>query len=107
VMPRIKSSTHHCLNHEAFVHLSPEIMQRVRRESSAINELWVYPYEGKCTVMFKDGHIYEYTGIKRRALFNVLVNPTISLGKWVNKNCVHSFDSHQEWVGHESPWLPA
>ena len=61
-------------------------MQRVKRESSAINELWVYPYEGKCTVMFKDGHIYEYTGVRRRALFNVLVNPSVSLGKWVNKN---------------------
>ena len=62
-------------------------MQRVKRDSSSINELWVYPYEGRCTVMFKDGHLYEYTNVSRRALFNVLVNPSVSLGKWVNKVC--------------------
>ena len=86
--------------------LSSHIMQRVKRESSSINELWVYPYEGRCTVMFKDGHLYEYTNVSRRALFNVLVNPSVSLGKWVNKNCVNNHDAGYEWVGHESPWLP-
>ena len=86
--------------------LSSHIMQRVKRDSSSINELWVYPYEGRCTVMFKDGHLYEYTNVSRRALFNVLVNPSVSLGKWVNKNCVNNHDASFEWVGHESPWIP-
>ena len=86
--------------------LSSHIMQRVKRDSSSINELWVYPYEGKCTVMFKDGHLYEYTNVSRRSLFNVLVNPSVSLGKWVNKNCVNNHDASFEWVGHESPWIP-
>ena len=78
-------------------------MQKINRKSSAIDELYVYPTQGKVTVMFKDGHIYEYVNVSRRAILNVLTNAKVSLGKWVNKNLINNDRVSFEWVGVESP----
>ena len=74
-------------------------------KSSAIQELFVYPLEGKCSVMYNNGHIYEYSNVSRRAIFSILTNDKQSIGKWVNHNC-KTKGVTCEWTGHESPWIP-
>ena len=71
-------------------------------KSSAIQELFVYPLEGKCSVMYNDGNIYEYSNVSRRAIFSIIANDKQSLGKWVNHNC-KTKGVTCEWTGHESP----
>ena len=73
-------------------------------KSSAIQELFVYPIEGKCSVMYNNGHIYEYSNVSRRAIFSIIANDKQSIGKWVNHNC-KTKGVACEWTGHESPWM--
>ena len=73
-------------------------------KSSAIQELFVYPLEGKCSVMYNNGHIYEYSNVSRRAIFSIIANDKQSIGKWVNHNC-KTKGVTCEWTGHESPWM--
>ena len=73
-------------------------------KSSAIQGLWTYPLEGKVTVQYTNGHIYEYSGVSRRAIFSIVTNDKQSIGKWVNHNC-KTKGVTCEWTGHESPWL--
>ena len=75
------------------------IMQRINRASSAIKELFVYPYQGRASVMFNDGHMYDYENVSRRAIMNVLMNTKVSLGKWVNENLVNKDGVTFEWAG--------
>ena len=73
-------------------------------KSSAIQELFVYPLEGKCSVMYNNGHIYEYSNVSRRAIFSIITNDKQSIGKWGNHNC-KTKGVTCEWTGHESPWF--
>jgi hypothetical protein len=41
-------------------------------------------------VEFASGHAYEYTNVSRRAIANLLMNRNMSLGFWVNQNCINS-----------------
>ena len=40
--------------------------------------------DGTCLVTYKDGSVYEYTSVSRRALINLVTNTNISLGRWIN-----------------------
>ena len=73
-------------------------------KSSAIQGLWTYPLEGKVTVQYTNGNIYEYSGVSRRAIFSVIANDKQSIGKWVNHNC-KTKGVTCEWTGYESPWM--
>lgn len=66
-----------------FISVSP-------RTSDAIAALQVNPVEGVALVEFENGYAYEYTKVSRRAIINLLLNPNMSLGFWVNKNCINS-----------------
>ena len=59
-----------------------------RRTSDAIAHLQVSPILGVALVEFDNGYAYEYTNVSRRAIANLLLNPNMSLGFWVNNNCV-------------------
>jgi hypothetical protein len=59
------------------------------RSSSAIRCLLVDPIRGTATVEFKNGYAYEYTNVSRRAIANLLAQPNMSLGFWVNKNLLN------------------
>jgi hypothetical protein len=59
-----------------------------RRTSDAIDNLMVSPILGVVLVEFANGYSYEYTNVSRRAITNLLLNPNMSLGFWVNQNCV-------------------
>ena len=58
------------------------------RTSDAIACLQVSPVLGVALVEFANGYSYEYTGVSRRAIANLLLNPNMSLGFWINQNCV-------------------
>ena len=48
--------------------------------------------DGTCLVTYKDGSVYEYTNVSRRALLNLIINDNISLGRWIN-DCLLFVDS--------------
>ena len=58
------------------------------RTSDAIEQLLVSPALGVVLVEFTSGHAYEYTHVSRRAICNLLMNRNMSLGFWVNQNCI-------------------
>ena len=58
------------------------------RTSDAVAVLQVSPVLGVVLVEFASGHAYEYTNVSRRAIANLLLNPNMSLGFWVNQNCI-------------------
>ena len=55
------------------------------RTSDAIDSISVSPLRGIVRATFSSG-TYEYTGISRRAILNLIANPNMSLGLWINEN---------------------
>ena len=60
------------------------------RSSSAIKDLKVDALNSKALCTFTNGRVYEYDNVSKRAIINVLFNPDVSLGFWVNNNLVNS-----------------
>ena len=60
------------------------------RTSSAISSLQVDGLKKQAYVTFKNGKSYAYGNVSTRAILNVLFNPDVSLGFWVNNNLVNS-----------------
>ena len=60
------------------------------RTSSAVDSLQVDALNKQAYVTFKNGDSYAYGNVSTRAIINVLFNPDISLGFWVNKNLLQS-----------------
>ena len=58
------------------------------RSSDAIDSMQVSPILGVVLVEFSNGYSYEYTNVSRRAILNLMCNPNMSLGFWINANCV-------------------
>ena len=56
----------------------------VRRPSDAINFITVDLLEATALVEFASGERYSYSRVSRRAILNLLMQPNISLGFWVN-----------------------
>tara|TARA_R100000458_G_scaffold22917_1_gene20492 strand:- start:21 stop:311 length:291 start_codon:yes stop_codon:yes gene_type:complete len=59
------------------------------RTSSAIKKLSVDALSGEAIVTFTNGLEYLYENVSKRSIINVLFNPDVSLGFWVNNNCVN------------------
>ena len=57
------------------------------RSSDAIAHIQVSPILGVALVEYSNGYAYEYTNVSRRAILNLMANPNMSLGFWVNANC--------------------
>lgn len=60
------------------------------RSSDAISCLLVDPIRGTACVEFTNGYSYAYTNVSRRAILNLIANPNMSLGFWVNANLVNA-----------------
>ena len=60
------------------------------RSSSAIKELKVAALNSKAECTFQNGLTYSYENVSKRAIINVLFNPDVSLGFWVNNNLVNT-----------------
>ena len=65
------------------------------RTSSAIQDLQVDGLNSQAIVTFKNGNTYVYGNVSRRAILNVMFNPDVSLGFWVNNNLVKSDRAEQ------------
>ena len=65
------------------------------RSSSAIKNLQVDALNSKALCTFTNGRCYEYENVSKRAIINVLFNPDVSLGFWVNNNLVNSQRAEQ------------
>ena len=60
------------------------------RTSSAIEDLQVDALNKQAIVTFKQGNTYLYDNVSTRAIVNLIFNPDVSLGFWVNNNLVKS-----------------
>lgn len=60
------------------------------RTSDAVYFMTANPLTGVVNVTFNGGRSYKYTNVSRRAITNLLLNPNMSLGFWVNENCVNA-----------------
>ena len=56
------------------------------RSSDCVERMFVDPINAVVQVAYAKGNIYEYTHVSRRAILNLLMNPNMSLGFWVNHN---------------------
>lgn len=65
------------------------------RTSSAIRCLLVDPIRGTACVDFKNGYAYSYINVSRRAILNLIAQPNMSLGFWVNQNLVNATRVHE------------
>ena len=60
------------------------------RTSTAIEELQVDALSKQAIVTFSGGDTYAYGNVSTRAIVNLLFNPDVSLGFWVNNNLLKS-----------------
>tara|TARA_R100000458_G_scaffold46926_1_gene45549 strand:- start:281 stop:562 length:282 start_codon:yes stop_codon:yes gene_type:complete len=60
------------------------------RNSSAVSNIEVDALSGEAIVTFKNGLQYLYENVSKRSIINVLFNPDVSLGRWVNNNCINT-----------------
>ena len=65
------------------------------RTSTAVRSLKVDALAGQAYVEFNTGYTYAYGNVSKRAIINVLFNPDISLGFWVNSNLVNAERTYQ------------
>lgn len=59
----------------------------IKRTSDAIEGISLSLINGTVSVMYNNGSVYRYTNVSRRAIANLMLNPNMSLGFWVNANC--------------------
>ena len=60
------------------------------RSSGCVKRMFVSLKEATALVTFKDGSKYYYRNVSRRAMLNLMLNKNMSLGFWVNNNCVNA-----------------
>jgi hypothetical protein len=60
------------------------------RTSDACQCVYVSVLKGTAVVVFNNGAAYTYKNVSRRAITNLMLNPNMSLGFWVNNNCVNT-----------------
>ena len=56
------------------------------RTSDCVEVMYVNPITAVVEVAYAKGNVYRYTCVSRRAIANLLLNPNMSLGLWVNDN---------------------
>ena len=56
------------------------------RTSDCVEVMYVNPITAVVEVAYNKGNVYRYTHVSRRAIANLLLNPNMSLGLWVNHN---------------------
>ena len=76
--------------------------------STACDSVYVDAIYGTASVLYKNGDIYRYTNVSRRAIIKFIMDDARSLGKFVNNvlltdrvNCVSVFDRPKYRLG----WL--
>ena len=57
------------------------------RTSVAVEFVAVNLFTAEAVVRYTNGYEYLYSNVNRAKLLNLMLNPNMSLGFWVNKNC--------------------
>ena len=60
------------------------------RNSACCDGVSVDIINGTASVLYSNGSVYNYTNVSRRAIANLMLNPNMSLGFWINANLVES-----------------
>ncbi len=60
------------------------------RSSDAVDVMFANPVTGTVEILFMTGHAYKFKNVSRRAIINLILNPNMSLGFWVNENITRS-----------------
>lgn len=60
----------------------------IKRTSEAITCMSTSLARGTVNVMYNNGAVYRYSNVSRRAIANLQLNANMSLGFWVNSNCI-------------------
>ena len=68
-----------------------------KRSSTFVKDLKVDLRNSKAVVYLDDGSVYGYRFVSKRAILNVLFNPVVSLGFWVNRNLFQSDRVAEDW----------
>ena len=77
----------HCSHYLTMISM---FLNVTNRTSTAIEDLQVDALNKQAIVTFSDGNTYAYGNVSTRAIINVLFNPDVSLGFWVNNNLLKS-----------------
>jgi hypothetical protein len=80
----------HCVNTDALVSSCFFMFIVPFRTSACSARVAVSPLRGIAITQFKNGHTYSYKRVSRRAIINLMLNKSMSLGFWVNRNLVQS-----------------
>ena len=62
----------------------------ITRTSDAIVAINCQLLAGFVLVTFKNGQTYAYNNVSKRAIVNLFLNKNMSLGFWVNDNCINA-----------------
>lgn len=63
--------------------------------SNCCDVLFTNLLKGSATVYFKNGSVFEYTNVSRRAIANLMINPNMSLGFWINSNLINKVRTNE------------
>ena len=77
----------HCSHYHTMISM---FLNVTNRTSTAVEDLQVDALNKQAIVTFSDGNTYAYGNVSTRAIINVLFNPDVSLGFWVNNNLLKS-----------------
>ena len=61
-----------------------------RDNSSAVECMSADALRGKVAVKFSDDKFYVYFNVSRRAIFNFIMQPNMSVGFWINENLLNA-----------------
>ena len=77
------------------------------RSSDAVDVMFANPLTGVVEILFQTGHAYVYKNVSRRSIVNLILNPNMSLGFWINENLVRSQRVEYKSQGKINPELSA
>ena len=61
-----------------------------RNNSTAVEGVLADALRGKVVAKFKDDSLYIYYNVSRRAILNLIANPNMSVGFWLNANVINN-----------------
>ena len=68
-------------------------IQPTPRTSTAVEAIQVNPFKGSVTLRYTNGYEYKYSNVSRAKIVNLMINPNMSFGFWVqdlSKNAVRA-----------------
>ena len=66
-------------------------IQPTPRTSTAVEKIQVNPFTGTVTLRYTNGYEYKYSNVSRAKIVNLMINPNMSFGFWIQdlvKNAV-------------------